>query len=217
MERIDWNLLVSRMATVVEEIQSNHHHHGRPGGGGGGWTSFLSGNSVWELLIGTGRDTERINQLTLMVRLASQLALLDEIDAALDKQFPILEQPLSEITLRLRIGRAALPEICNNPESDLSVEMMADAIDCILSRLKRRVTRAAFSDIYAPSPLTPIASADTIVVSSGQPKSPNSTAAPVTTATTESTVVEIPASETSPGTTLDNAEEIPSNNECIIA
>lgn len=201
MERIDWDLLVSRLATIVEQIQSNHH--GRPGG----WTSFLSGNGVWELLIGTGRDTERITQLTLMVRLAGQLALLDEIDVALDKQFPIVEKPLSELTLRLRIAKAALPETCNSPETDLSAEMLADAVDCILSRLKRRVARAAFSEMYAAAAPSP-------QVASGQSR-------PALTITVNaSTVVEIPASETSPGTTttLDNAEEVPVvNNECVIA
>jgi hypothetical protein len=205
MERIDWERLVARLATKVEQIQSNHD--GRLGRGGRGWTSFLSGNGVWDLLIGTGRDTERINQLTVMIRLAGHLTLLEEIDVALDKQFPIIERPLSEVTLRLTIARM-FPENNNDAEMDLSVEMLSDAIDCILSRLKRRVMRAAFSDIYAaPAPAVP-----TFTAVAAAPV--NNPTAPVN----ESIVVDIPVSETSSSAAIaDNAEEVPSNNECIIA
>jgi hypothetical protein len=193
MERVDWELFVTRLATELAELQSGHSRLS----GGGGWSSFLSQNGVWELLIGTGRDEERVGQLTAMIRSAGHLTLIDQIDTALDKQFPSIEMPLSEQTLRLRIKNSIGGNI-NSVGPDLSVEMMADAIDCSLSRMKRRVMRAAFNDVYATT---------TTVVST------------IPVVTNESIAIVVPeASETSETTIPpeDNAEEMPSNNECVI-
>lgn len=123
MEKFDWTLLIGRFGEEQRRLQKEQNE------ASGGWFKM----SVWAILLDAGNNEKRISELGAMMRSCEQLLLLDEIDASMSSHFATASVADSEQALRQRLLAA--------DSKDISQEIMQDAIDCVLSRLKRRVAQ----------------------------------------------------------------------------
>lgn len=123
MEKFDWTLLIGRFGEEQRRLQKEQNE------ASGGWFKM----SVWAILLDAGNNEKRISELGAMIRSCEQLLLLDEIDASMSSHFATTSVADSEQALRQRLLAA--------DSKDISQEIMQDAIDCVLSRLKRRVAQ----------------------------------------------------------------------------
>lgn len=122
-EKIDWAIVIGRFGEEQRQLQKEQNE------AGGGWFKM----SVWAMLIDVHTNEHRMSELSAMMRSCEQLILLDEIDVTMSSHFASVPLPISERALRHRLVSA--------DSKDLSQETMQDAIDCVLSRLKRRVAQ----------------------------------------------------------------------------
>lgn len=137
MEKIGWDQVIGKLATELKELQEGQK----------GW---FDGGSIWAILRDTHQHDARIKglfffqylgvfslthstkkELGAMMRSVEHLMILDEFDNALAPYFRSVPLQISENDLRQRI--LASDSIL------LTHDTLQDAIDCALSRLKRRV------------------------------------------------------------------------------
>lgn len=118
MEKFDWKLVIGKFGEEQRQLQKEQNESS---------TSWF----VWAILSDAYANERRICELASMLRSCEQMILLDEIDAAMTNDYALITVPLSEMALRTRIRSA--------DSKDLTQETMQDAIDCALSRFKKRV------------------------------------------------------------------------------
>lgn len=148
MEKFDWQVVIGKFGDEQRSLQKAQNEAST------GWF-------VWAILTDVYLNERRIAELSTMIRSCEHMILLDEIEACMSNHFASVSIPISEQTLRLRIKMA--------DSKDITQETMQDAIDCALSRFKKRILQgnAVFASLekfvassYSPPPPPPTPTVD---------------------------------------------------------
>lgn len=189
MEKFDWQVVIGKFGDEQRALQKAQNEAST------GWF-------VWAILTDVYLNERRIAELSTMIRSCEHMILLDEIEACMSNHFASVSIPISEQTLRLRIKTA--------DSKDITQEIMQDAIDCALSRFKKRILQgnAVFTSL------------EKFVASSYSPPPPPSVVNAATPSTTVEPAQKRDKEETVPTImTLHDQEEKTDNNDesCVIA
>jgi hypothetical protein len=156
MEKFDWQVVIGKFGDEQRALQKAQNEAST------GWF-------VWAILTDVYLNERRIAELSTMIRSCEHMILLDEIEACMSNHFASVSIPISEQTLRSRIKTA--------DSKDITQEIMQDAIDCALSRFKKRILQgnAIFASLekfvassYSPPPVVNAAAPSTTTVEPDQ-------------------------------------------------